>query len=80
MTEYKEEWKLETREVDVNIAAGFEYRSMLDQLRADDLPRFEGRFQGASMRIPSAKSQIFSRSLPANGRVSGSALPASMSR
>ncbi|WP_449257947.1 ATP-binding protein [Chlorobium limicola] len=45
MTEYKEEWKLETREVDVNIAAGFEYRSMLDQLRADDLPRFEGRFK-----------------------------------
>ncbi|MCF8382111.1 MAG: ATP-dependent exonuclease SbcCD, C subunit-like protein [Chlorobium sp.] len=45
MTEYKEEWKLETREVDVNIAAGFEYRSMLDQLRADDLPRFEVRFK-----------------------------------
>ena len=45
MTEYKEEWKLETREVDVNIAAGFEYRSMFEQLRADDLPRFEGRFK-----------------------------------
>ncbi len=45
MTEYKEEWKLETREVDVNIAAGFEYRSMLAQLQADDLPRFESRFK-----------------------------------
>ena len=45
MTEYKEEWKLETREVDVNIAAGKEYRSMFEQLRADDLPRFEGRFK-----------------------------------
>ena len=45
MTEYKEEWKLETREVDVNIAAGPEYRSMFQQLQADDLPRFEGRFK-----------------------------------
>ncbi|ACF43179.1 ATP-binding protein [Pelodictyon phaeoclathratiforme] len=45
MTEYKEEWKLETREVDVNIAAGSEYRSMFQQLQADDLPRFEGRFK-----------------------------------
>jgi len=45
MTEYKEEWKLETREVDVNIAAGPEYRSMFAQLQADDLPRFEGRFK-----------------------------------
>ncbi|MEI7695524.1 MAG: hypothetical protein WCI64_07765 [Chlorobium sp.] len=31
--------------VDVNIAAGKEYRSMFEQLRADDLPRFEGRFK-----------------------------------
>ena len=45
MTEYKKEWPLETRDVDVNIAAGPEFRSMLDQLRADDLPRFEGRFK-----------------------------------
>ena len=45
MTEYKEEWKLETREVDVNIAAGYEYRSMFAQLQADDLPRFEDRFK-----------------------------------
>jgi uncharacterized protein YPO0396 len=45
MTEYKNEWPLETQEVDVNIAAGPEFRSMIDQLRADDLPRFEGRFK-----------------------------------
>lgn len=45
MTEYKKEWPLETRDVDVHIAAGAEFQSMLDQLRADDLPRFEGRFK-----------------------------------
>jgi uncharacterized protein YPO0396 len=45
MTEYKKEWPLETRDVDINHAAGFEYRAMLEQLRADDLPRFEGRFK-----------------------------------
>ncbi len=45
MAEYKKEWPLETRDVDVNIAAGPEFKSMLDQLRADDLPRFEGRFK-----------------------------------
>lgn len=45
MTEYNEKWKLETREVDVNIASASEYRKMLDDLQADDLPRFEGRFK-----------------------------------
>ena len=45
MAEYKKEWALETRDVDVNIAAGPEFKAMLDQLRADDLPRFEGRFK-----------------------------------
>ena len=45
MTEYRREWPLETAEVDVNIAAGPEYQKMLDQLRADDLPRFEIRFK-----------------------------------
>ncbi|NTW55772.1 MAG: ATP-dependent exonuclease SbcCD, C subunit-like protein [Chlorobiaceae bacterium] len=45
MTEYNEKWKLETREVDVSIASAGEYRSMLLQLRADDLPRFEDRFK-----------------------------------
>ncbi|MBU0968903.1 MAG: ATP-dependent exonuclease SbcCD, C subunit-like protein [Proteobacteria bacterium] len=45
MTEFKEEWKIETRDVDVSIAAGFEYRAWLAQLQADDLPRFEARFK-----------------------------------
>ncbi len=45
MTEYKQTWVLETREVDIHIAAGHEFKAMLDQLRADDLPRFETRFK-----------------------------------
>ncbi|NTV61536.1 MAG: ATP-dependent exonuclease SbcCD, C subunit-like protein [Chlorobiaceae bacterium] len=45
MTGYSGKWKLETREVDVNIASASEYRTMLQQLQADDLPRFEGRFK-----------------------------------
>lgn len=45
MTEYKQTWVLETREVDINIASAPEFKTMLDQLRADDLPRFERRFK-----------------------------------
>ncbi|MDP2805141.1 MAG: SbcC/MukB-like Walker B domain-containing protein, partial [Gallionellaceae bacterium] len=45
MSAYKEEFKLETAEVDANIEAGFEYQNMLDKLQADDLPRFEARFK-----------------------------------
>lgn len=45
MAEYKGTYRLETSEVDANLAAAPEYRSMLDQLQADDLPRFEGRFK-----------------------------------
>lgn len=45
MTSYKEEFKLETSEVDASIDAAFEYRSMLDSLQTDDLPRFEARFK-----------------------------------
>ncbi|WP_282755008.1 ATP-binding protein [Desulfuromonas thiophila] len=45
MTEYRGKWELETREVDANLAAAPEYKAMLDQLQADDLPRFEGRFK-----------------------------------
>ncbi|NLA74684.1 MAG: ATP-dependent exonuclease SbcCD, C subunit-like protein, partial [Deltaproteobacteria bacterium] len=45
MTEYRKEWPLETREVDVSLNAGHEYRAMLDKLKADDLPRFEERFK-----------------------------------
>ncbi len=45
MSTYKDEFKLETREVDASVEAGFEYRKMLDTLQADDLPRFEARFK-----------------------------------
>jgi len=45
MTEYKDAYKLETDEVDASVEAGFEYRTMLEGLEADDLPRFEARFK-----------------------------------
>ncbi|CAG2149937.1 ATP-binding protein [Cupriavidus numazuensis] len=45
MSDYKQEFKLETSEIDASVAAGFEYHKMLDKLRADDLPRFEARFK-----------------------------------
>lgn len=45
MAAYKEQFKLETAEVDASIEAGFEYRNILDKLQADDLPRFELRFK-----------------------------------
>jgi uncharacterized protein YPO0396 len=45
MTEYKEAYRLETAEVDASLEAAFEYRNMLEALRADDLPRFEARFK-----------------------------------
>lgn len=45
MAAYKEQFKLETAEVDANIEASFEYRNMLEKLQADDLPRFEARFK-----------------------------------
>ena len=45
MMTFKERFPLETAEFDANVEAGFEYRAMLDRLRADDLPRFEARFK-----------------------------------
>lgn len=45
MTEYRREWPLETREADASPDAAHEYRAMLQQLQADDLPRFEERFK-----------------------------------
>jgi uncharacterized protein YPO0396 len=45
MTEYKEAYRLETAEVDASLEAAFEYRTMLEALQADDLPRFEARFK-----------------------------------
>jgi uncharacterized protein YPO0396 len=45
MQSYKNDWPLDTREVDAGIDAADEYRGMLEQLTADDLPRFEARFK-----------------------------------
>lgn len=45
MAAYKEAFTLETAEIDANVDAAYEYRSMLENLQADDLPRFEARFK-----------------------------------
>ena len=45
MSDYKNAYRLETDEVDAAVEAAADYRRMLDQLRGDDLPRFEARFK-----------------------------------
>jgi uncharacterized protein YPO0396 len=45
MTEYKEQWPQESREVDANLESAAEFEEMLNRLRHDDLPRFEKEFQ-----------------------------------
>lgn len=45
MRGFKEEFKAETVEMDVSLAALGEYERMLSGLRRDDLPRFEERFK-----------------------------------
>ncbi len=45
MRGFKEEFKAETVEMDVSLAALGEYERMLAGLRGDDLPRFEARFK-----------------------------------
>ncbi|TFH85522.1 ATP-dependent exonuclease SbcCD, C subunit-like protein [Billgrantia azerbaijanica] len=45
MRSYQIRWPLETREVDVSIEAGDDYRGILQQLVGDDLPRFEADFR-----------------------------------
>lgn len=45
MRDYMHRWPLDTREVDVSIEAGPEFKKMLDLLQADDLPRFAVRFK-----------------------------------
>ncbi len=45
MRTYSTKYDLETREVDVSVEAAADYRTMLEQLQADDLPRFEARFK-----------------------------------
>ncbi|HMN21557.1 MAG TPA: ATP-binding protein [Ottowia sp.] len=45
MRGFKEEFKAETVEMDVSLAALPEYERMLAGLKSDDLPRFEARFK-----------------------------------
>ncbi|MCK8515009.1 ATP-dependent exonuclease SbcCD, C subunit-like protein [Methylonatrum kenyense] len=45
MRRYQDAWPLDSQEVDVSIESAGDYRTMLDQLQADDLPRFEARFK-----------------------------------
>jgi uncharacterized protein YPO0396 len=45
MTAFKEEYKLETAEMDTSIAGSYEYEQLLVQLHRDDLPRFAQQFK-----------------------------------
>lgn len=45
MSEFKQEFVAETKEVDINLAALGEFQRLLQGLRRDDLPRFEARFK-----------------------------------
>ena len=45
MSDFRKLFPLETAEVDANLAAATEYETMLNQLNADDLPRFEKQFK-----------------------------------
>jgi uncharacterized protein YPO0396 len=45
MESYRKDYVTETREVDANIESGEEYRTMLNKLQGDALPRFQDRFK-----------------------------------
>ncbi|MGL4860911.1 MAG: ATP-binding protein [Enterobacteriaceae bacterium] len=45
MMAFKEEFKLESSEIDASVEAGYEYGKLLSQLNQDDLPRFVSRFK-----------------------------------
>jgi Uncharacterized protein conserved in bacteria len=45
MSEYQAEFTLETQEVDVSIASANEFKTMLEALKSDDLPRFQTKFK-----------------------------------
>ncbi|GAW87151.1 hypothetical protein bplSymb_SCF06001P001 [Bathymodiolus platifrons methanotrophic gill symbiont] len=44
MQQYKDKYKLETRDLDVALQSAFEFGEMLDKLEQEDLPRHEKRF------------------------------------
>lgn len=45
MRAFSTAYPLQTQEIDVSVASAGEYRSLLQQLAADDLPRFESKFK-----------------------------------
>lgn len=45
MSAFKEEFKLDTAEIDASVEAAFEYQKLIEQLNRDDLPRFLERFK-----------------------------------
>ncbi|TXH83914.1 SbcC/MukB-like Walker B domain-containing protein, partial [Thauera aminoaromatica] len=45
MAAFKQQFPLETAEIDASLEAGFEYEKLLAQLDRDDLPRFLARFK-----------------------------------
>jgi len=45
MSNYNNAYPLDTKEVDAAVEAASDYRQMLNDLQADDLPRFEARFK-----------------------------------
>jgi uncharacterized protein YPO0396 len=45
MRSFSSRYPLDTQELDVSLASAPEYRSLLQRLTSDDLPRFEGRFK-----------------------------------
>ncbi|PAU66101.1 ATP-dependent exonuclease SbcCD, C subunit-like protein [Pseudomonas sp. PIC25] len=45
MSDYRNDYPLETRDVDASVEAAADYRAMLEALQRDDLPRFEQRFK-----------------------------------
>ena len=45
MSEFRREFEAETREIDAAVESAGEFRTLLDRLRGDDLPRFEQRFK-----------------------------------
>ncbi len=45
MGDFRNRWPLAAHEMDAAVESGDEYRALLTQLRADDLPRFEANFK-----------------------------------
>ncbi|MDD2720225.1 MAG: ATP-binding protein [Gallionella sp.] len=45
MASFKDEFKLESTEMDASLEAAFEYQKLLTQLNRDDLPRFVAQFK-----------------------------------